>query len=96
MLVIKLLPVVMSQAFEYIHFPVDTHIHRLAYRWGLSSGKNVEQTEKRFKTSISEDLWNKLLANHLLWRKYCPAGTTKIMISCLSRVGFVRYNLKIL
>ena len=50
----------MSQAFGYPAFPVDTHIHRLAWRWGLSTGKNVEQTEKDLKRLFPIDKWNKL------------------------------------
>ena len=50
----KTASVVISQGFRKPAFPVDTHIHRLAQRWGLTNGKNVEQTEKRFKTSISK------------------------------------------
>ncbi|MEM6726754.1 MAG: endonuclease III, partial [Bacteroidota bacterium] len=56
----KTASVVMSQAFGVPAFPVDTHIHRLAYRWGLSNGKNVEQTEKDLKRLFPEELWNKL------------------------------------
>jgi endonuclease-3 len=70
----KTASVVMSQAFGYPAFPVDTHIHRLAARWKLSSGKNVEQTEKDLKRLIPMDLWNK---GHLqiifFGREYCPA-----------------------
>lgn len=56
----KTASVVMSQAFGIPAFPVDTHIHRLMYRWNLSSGKNVVQTEKDAKRLFPEDLWNKL------------------------------------
>ena len=56
----KTASVVMSQAFGVPSFPVDTHIHRLMYRWGLSSGKNVVQTEKDAKRLFPKDLWNKL------------------------------------
>ncbi|MEL0009276.1 MAG: endonuclease III [Flammeovirgaceae bacterium] len=56
----KTASVVMSQAFGVPSFPVDTHIHRLLYRWGLSSGKNVTQTEKDAKRLFPEKLWNKL------------------------------------
>ncbi|MEC9379554.1 MAG: endonuclease III, partial [Candidatus Latescibacterota bacterium] len=55
-------------------FPVDTHIHRLAYRWGLSTGKNVEQTEKDLKRAFPEDTWNKLHLQIIYFgREYCPA-----------------------
>ena len=70
----KTASVVMSQAFGVPAFPVDTHIHRLAYRWRLSPAKNVEQTEKDLKRQIPEGLWNK--APHqiiFMGREYCPA-----------------------
>ena len=50
----------MSQGFGYAAFPVDTHIHRLAQRWGLTSGKNVAQTEEDLKKLFPERHWNKL------------------------------------
>ena len=56
----KTASVVMSQAFGVPSFPVDTHIHRLMYRWGFSNGKNVVQTEKDAKRLFPENLWNKL------------------------------------
>ncbi|SVC00195.1 uncharacterized protein METZ01_LOCUS253049 [marine metagenome] len=56
----KTASVIMSQAFNKPAFPVDTHIHRLAFRWGLSSGKNVITTEKDLKLIFEEKLWNKL------------------------------------
>ncbi len=66
--------VIMSQAFGYPAFPVDTHIHRLAYRWGLSNGKNVTQTEKDLKHIFPKDLWNKLHLQIIYFgRQYCPA-----------------------
>lgn len=70
----KTASVVMSQSFGYAAFPVDTHIHRLAFRWGLSNGKNVEQTEKDLKRLIPENLWNKVhLQIIFMGRSYCPA-----------------------
>lgn len=70
----KTASVVMSQGFGYPTFPVDTHIHRLAQRWGLSNGKNVEQTEKDLKAVFPEKLWNKLHLQMIFFgRKYCPA-----------------------
>lgn len=70
----KTASVVMSQAFGFPAFPVDTHIHRLAERWGLSSGKNVEQTEKDLKRLIPEKLWNKAHLQIIYFgREYCPA-----------------------
>lgn len=70
----KTASVVMSQAFGYPAFPVDTHIHRLIYRWGLSTGKNVDQTEKDCKRLFPEDLWNKLHLQIIFFgREYCKA-----------------------
>jgi len=70
----KTASVVMSQAFGVPAFPVDTHIHRLAYRWRLSAAKNVEQTEKDLKRLIPQDLWNKAhLQIIFMGREYCPA-----------------------
>lgn len=70
----KTASVVMSQAFGVPAFPVDTHIHRLMYRWGFSNGKNVEQTEKDAKRLFPEALWNKLHLQ-IIWygREYSPA-----------------------
>jgi len=70
----KTASVVMAQAFGVPSFPVDTHIHRLAYRWGLSTGKNVQQTEKDLKRLFPEDSWNKLHLQIIYFgREYCPA-----------------------
>ena len=70
----KTASVVMSQAFGFPAFPVDTHIHRLAYRWGLSNGKNVEQTEKDLKRLFPKELWNDLHIQIILFgREHCPA-----------------------
>ena len=70
----KTASVVMSQAFGVPAFPVDTHIHRLVYRWGLSTGKNVTQTEKDLKKLFPESLWNKLHLQIIYFgRTYCPA-----------------------
>jgi len=70
----KTASVVMSQAFNIPAFPVDTHIHRMMYRWGLSNGKNVVQTEKDAKRLFTEDSWN-LLHLQMIWyaRQYSPA-----------------------
>lgn len=75
----KTASVVMSQAFGVPAFPVDTHIHRLMYRWGLSNGKNVTQTEKDAKRLFPEDKWNDLHLQ-IIWygREYCPARGWKI------------------
>jgi endonuclease-3 len=70
----KTASVVMSQAFGQPAFPVDTHIHRLAWRWGLSNGKSVEQTERDLKALFPEETWNKLHLQIIYFgRKYCPA-----------------------
>jgi endonuclease-3 len=70
----KTASVVMSQAFGVPTFPVDTHIHRLMYRWGLSNGKNVDQTEKDAKNIFPKELWNKLHLQIIFYgREYSPA-----------------------
>ena len=70
----KTASVVVSQAFGMPAFPVDTHIHRLAARWGLSSGKNVEQTERDLKRLFPEESWNKLHLQIIYFgRAQCPA-----------------------
>ncbi len=75
----KTASVVMSQAFGFPAFPVDTHIHRLAARWGLSSGKNVEQTERDLKALFPENTWNKLHLQIIFFgRQYCPARGHKV------------------
>ena len=70
----KTASVVMSQAFSVPAFPVDTHIHRLLYRWGFSNGKNVVQTEKDAKRLFPKSRWNDLHLQ-IIWygREYCPA-----------------------
>jgi len=84
----KTASVVMSQGFGFPAFPVDTHIHRLAQRWGLTSGKNVVQTEKDLKELFPKKHWNKLHLQ-IIWygREYCKARdcygiTCKICRSC--------------
>jgi len=70
----KTASVVMSQAFGVPAFPVDTHIHRLAQRWGLSSGKNVVQTEKDLKRLFPRESWNRLHLQIIFYgRQYCTA-----------------------
>ncbi len=70
----KTASVVMAQAFGVPAFPVDTHIHRLIYRWGLSTGKNVEQTEKDCKRLFPKEKWNTLHLQIIYFgREYCPA-----------------------
>ena len=84
----KTASVVMSQGFGYPAFPVDTHIHRLAQRWGLTSGKNVVETEKDLKRLFPKKYWNKLHLQIIYYgREYCKARecygiTCKICTSC--------------
>ena len=84
----KTASVVMSQGFGFPAFPVDTHIHRLAQRWGLTNGNNVVQTEKDLKNIFPKKNWNKLHLQ-IIWygREYCKARdcfgiTCKICKSC--------------
>ena len=87
----KTASVVMSQAFGHPAFPVDTHIHRLAQRWGLSNGKNVVQTEKDLKRLFPRDKWNSLHLQIIYYgREYCSArgcnGTVcEICTTCYPR-----------
>jgi endonuclease-3 len=75
----KTASVVMSQAFGVPAFPVDTHIHRLAERWKLSSGKNVDQTEKDLKRLFPKETWNKLHLQIIFYgREFCPARGHKL------------------
>jgi endonuclease III len=75
----KTASVVMSQAFGVPAFPVDTHIHRLAIRWGLSSGKSVERTEADLKALFPKQSWNKLHLQIIFYgRQFCPARGHKI------------------
>ena len=70
----KTASVVMSQGFGHPAFPVDTHIHRLAQRWGLSRGKNVQQTEKDLKKVFPKNTWNRLHLQIIFYgREYCSA-----------------------
>ena len=84
----KTASVVMSQGFGHPAFPVDTHIHRLAQRWGLTSGKNVIQTEKDLKKLFPENSWNKLHLQIIYYgREHCKARecyglTCKICTTC--------------
>lgn len=75
----KTASVVMAQAFNIPAFPVDTHIHRLMTRWGLTNGKNVTQTEKDAKKLFPRELWNKLHVQIILYgREYSPARSPKL------------------
>ena len=84
----KTASVVMSQGFGFPAFPIDTHIHRLAQRWGLTSGKNVIQTEKDLKKLFPKKNWNKLHLQIIYYgREFCKARdcfgiTCKICITC--------------
>ena len=84
----KTASVVMSQGFGFPAFPVDTHIHRLAQRWGLTNGKNVVQTENDLKRIFPRNLWNKLHLQIIYYgREYCTARNCygiacKICMSC--------------
>ncbi|HEY1793501.1 MAG TPA: endonuclease III [Opitutaceae bacterium] len=85
----KTASVVMSQAFGVPAFPVDTHIHRLAMRWGLSSGRNVVETERDLKELFPESSWNKLHLRIIYYgREHCTArgcdGKTCLICSCFS------------
>ena len=87
----KTASVVMAQAFGQPAFPVDTHIHRLAQRWGLTSGKNVKQTEQDLKRLFPEEAWNRLHLQIIFYgREFCTArgcdGTVcEICTTCYPR-----------
>lgn len=85
----KTASVVMSQAFGVPAFPVDTHIHRLAYRWALSTGKNVEKTEADLKSVFPRESWNKLHLQIIFFgRQYCPArGHDPLQCPICSKYG---------
>jgi len=77
----KTASVIMAQAFNVPAFPVDTHIHRLAFRWGLSNGKNVQTTEKDLKSSFKKKDWNRLHLQMIFYgREHCQAK--KRMCEC--------------
>ena len=84
----KTASVVMSQGFGFPAFPIDTHIHRLAQRWGLTNGKNVKQTEKDLKRLFPKKTWNKLHLQIIYYgREHCTARscfglTCKICTTC--------------
>lgn len=82
----KTASVVMSQAFGEPAFPVDTHIHRLLYRWGLTNGKNVVQTEKDAKKIFPRETWNKLHLQIIFYgREYSPARSPKLSVDFITR-----------
>jgi len=85
----KTASVVVSQGFGVPAFPVDTHIHRLAWRWGLTTGKNVVQTEKDLKRLFPKEIWNKLHLQIIFFgREFCPArGHHPLECPICSRFG---------
>ena len=95
----KTASVVVSQAFGIAAFPVDTHIHRLMYRWGFSSGKNVVQTERDAKRLFPKEKWNDLHLQ-IIWygREYSPARgwdlSKDIITSTIGRKEVIRQYLK--
>ncbi|WP_417266572.1 endonuclease III [Brumimicrobium sp.] len=81
----KTAAVVMSQAFGIPAFPVDTHIHRLLYRWGISNGKSVEQTEKDAKKVFPKEKWNKLHLQIIFYgRSHSPARSPKLSVDYIT------------
>ncbi len=85
----KTASVVMAQAFDIPAFPVDTHIHRLAQRWGLTSGRNVIQTEKDLKRLFPQDRWNDLHLQFIYYgREFCSARGCNGMICDICRTCF--------
>jgi len=81
----KTASVVMSQAFGYPAFPVDTHIHRLLYRWGITNGKNVTQTEIDAKKIFPEEHWNKLHLQIIFYgRSHSPARSPKLSVDYIT------------
>lgn len=82
----KTASVVMSQAFGVPAFPVDTHIHRLMVRWGLTSGKNVEETERDAKKLFPRELWNKLHLQIIFYgRSHSPARSPKADVDFITK-----------
>ncbi len=82
----KTASVVMSQAFGFPAFPVDTHIHRLMWRWGLSNGKDVKQTEKDAKRLFPKELWNKLHLQIIYYgRAFSPARNMNLDTDFITR-----------
>ena len=82
----KTASVVMAQAFNIPAFPVDTHIHRLMTRWGLTNGKSVKQTEKDAKRLFPKELWNKLHVQIIYYgREYSPARSPKLSVDFITR-----------
>ena len=87
----KTASVVMAQAFDVPSFPVDTHIHRLAQRWGLTNGKNVKQTEADLKKLFPESSWNKLHLQIIFYgREFCSARGCDGMVCEICRTCYPR------
>ena len=92
----KTASVVMSQGFGIPAFPVDTHIHRLAQRWGLSNGKSVKQTEKDLKKVFPKEKWNKLHLQIIFYgREYCTARGCNGMICKICKSCFPNRKKKV-
>ena len=92
----KTASVVMSQGFGFPAFPVDTHIHRLAQRWGLSNGKSVKQTEKDLKKVFPKEKWNKLHLQIIFYgREYCTARGCNGMICKICKSCFPNRKKKV-
>ncbi len=90
----KTASVVMSQAFGVPAFPVDTHNHRLMYRWGLTNGKSVEQTEKDAKKLFPKELWSRLHLQIIFYgREYSPARGFKLENSPIDQLIGVKSRL---
>lgn len=82
----KTASVVMAQAYGVPAFPVDTHIHRLMYRWGLTTGKNVVQTEKDAKRLFPKESWNKLHLQIIFYgRSHSPARSPKLSVDYITK-----------
>jgi endonuclease-3 len=91
----KTASVVMAQSFGVPAFPVDTHIHRLLTRWGITSGKNVVETEKDAKKLFPKDLWNKLHLQIIFYgREYSPARSPKLEKDYITRTIGTKTALK--
>jgi endonuclease-3 len=93
----KTASVVMSQAFGHPMFPVDTHIHRLLTRWGITTGKNVTQTEKDAKAIFPKEKWNKLHLQIIFYgREYSPARNPKLEVDFITnKIGTKKAKLEL-
>lgn len=91
----KTASVVMAQWFGHPAFPVDTHIHRLLTRWGMTTGKSVDQTEKDAKKWFPKELWNKLHLQIIFYgREYSPARSPKLAVDFITRTIGTKAALK--